>query len=300
MSGEMSKGSGSKNLGILYCAVVYGVAVGVAVWLLGLFHDQPLLLKTAIADLGATVVVFGGSVLANNSSIYDPYWSVAPIFIVLYWSVSGGLDSVLPWRRLLLIALVTVWGARLTLNWLSRWQGLRDEDWRYRDLRAEHGKFYWPVSLFGIHLFPTILVFLGCLPLYAATKASAPLNFTDLLATMVTVAAVGIETVADRQLRRFRKTSEAGRTTLATGLWAHVRHPNYLGEVLFWWGLFVFGLAAGWSFWWTGIGALSITLLFVFISIPMIDRRMLERRRDYRQHLVSTPALFPRPRKKTN
>ena len=82
--------------------------------------------------------------------------------------------------------------------------------------------------------------------------------------------------------------------TLTTGLWAYSRHPNYLGEILFWWGLYLFALAAYPAAWWTIFGPLSITLLFVFISIPMIEKRHIERRPDYPAYLDRTPMIMPR------
>jgi steroid 5-alpha reductase family enzyme len=80
-----------------------------------------------------------------------------------------------------------------------------------------------------------------------------------------------------------------------TGLWAFSRHPNYLGELSFWWGLYLFALAADPSWWWAIAGAVSITLLFVFLSVPLLDRRSLGRRPQYREHMKRVPALFPNP-----
>ena len=81
---------------------------------------------------------------------------------------------------------------------------------------------------------------------------------------------------------------------ITTGVWAWCRHPNYLGEVGFWWGLFLFALAAGWGNWWTIAGPAAMTILFVFISVPLMDRRML-RRPGYAEYLNRVPALIPRP-----
>jgi steroid 5-alpha reductase family enzyme len=79
------------------------------------------------------------------------------------------------------------------------------------------------------------------------------------------------------------------------GLWRYSRHPNYLGEILFWWGLWLFGLAAAPDWWWTVIGPITMVLLFVFVSVPMMDRRSTARRPGYVRHMRRVPALFPRP-----
>ena len=82
---------------------------------------------------------------------------------------------------------------------------------------------------------------------------------------------------------------------LRSGLWAWCRHPNYLGGILFWWGLLAFSLAAGVFSWWTAVGAIAITVMFRVVSLPMIERRMIERRPAYAEHARQTSALLPRP-----
>ncbi len=146
---------------------------------------------------------------------------------------------------------------------------------------------------------PTVLVFLGCLPLYAALSAgSQPFGWLDALACLVTLGAIALEATADQQLLRFRREQTPGsRGTLRSGLWAWSRHPNYCGEVLFWWGVFGFGLAAGFQYWWSVAGAVSITLLFRFVSLKLIDDRMLTNRPDYKTRMETVPALVPRLRR---
>jgi len=117
------------------------------------------------------------------------------------------------------------------------------------------------------------------------------------IAGAVTLTALVVETVADQQLRRFLATREDAHAVLASGLWRLSRHPNYFGEVLFWWGLFLFGLASGPGWAWTAVGALSINLLFVLVSIPWMDRRMLSRHPEWAEQLRSTSPLVPWPRR---
>ena len=80
---------------------------------------------------------------------------------------------------------------------------------------------------------------------------------------------------------------------MTRGLWAYSRHPNYFGEIMFWWGIFFFGLAADFHYWWTIIGPVSVTLLFTVISIPLMEKRNLERRPDYAKVRESIPVLIP-------
>jgi steroid 5-alpha reductase family enzyme len=288
----------SRGAALLWVAAVYFVALCIAYATTRAFPRLDPLFMAGVADLAATVVVFGFSMVLNNSSIYDPYWSVAPIPIAIFWAWVG-LDSTASLvRTVLVLTLVGLWGVRLTLNWVRRWQGLADEDFRYVTIRHKTGRAYWLASLVTIHLMPTLWVFAGLLPLYAALspQSERPFGALDVVATVVTLAAIIVETVADRQLRRFMSTLREPSAVLDTGLWAISRHPNYLGEVLFWWGIYLFGLAANPSWWWTVVGALSITGLFVFVSVPWMDRRMALGHPSYAARLKNTPALFPWPR----
>jgi len=260
----------------------------------------PAWAAVAAADAAATLAVFAFSRAFDNSSVYDPYWSVAPMVIAPALALGPGRASgaALPAvRTALVLVLVLAWGARLTWNWARGWRGLHHEDWRYVDLRSQTGRGYWLVSLVGLHFMPTICVYAGCLPLLAvfAGGATRPAGPLDAAAALVTAAAVALEATADEQLRAHRLAHPAPAPTLATGLWAFCRHPNYLGEILFWWGLFLFGLAADPRAWWTGAGALVITALFVFVSVPLAEKRALARRPEYALHVKRVPALLPRP-----
>ena len=115
-----------------------------------------------------------------------------------------------------------------------------------------------------------------------------------LLAAGITGFAIWLEATADQQLRRFTTTAHPRGEFLRSGLWAWCRHPNYLGEILFWWGLLAFSLAAGHAPWWAFLGAISMTVMFHVVSIPMIDRRMIASRPAYADHIERTPALLPR------
>ena len=250
------------------------------------------LCAVAYADVAATVAVFAFSAALGNSSVYDPYWSVAPLAIAPWLALLPAAEGAPLGRRLAVCTLVAFWGVRLTYNWARGFSGLDHEDWRYVDIRSKTGRAYWPASLAGIHLFPTVQVYLGCLPLWPALTSARPLGPLDALAAVVTLGAVVVETVADEQLRRFRGDRREGEI-MARGLWAYSRHPNYFGEVSFWWGLFLFGLAADPGALWSGVGALSITAMFVFVSIPMLDKRSAARRPSYAEHMRRVSAFVP-------
>jgi steroid 5-alpha reductase family enzyme len=277
---------------IVFAAYVVALGAGVAA-ANTVDRDSPVL-AAFFADLVATLAVFGFSMVFANSSMYDAYWSVAPPVIGLYWASTVPASEAIPSRQAIVLLLVFAWGVRLTWNWARGWPGLHHEDWRYRELRENKRAPYWLISLMGIHYFPTLQVFLGCLPMYPALAVgSHPFGVLDAVAAIVTTFAIALETIADEQLRSFNNTKQPGEIC-ARGLWAWLRHPNYLGEILFWWGLWLFGIAAAPEWYWSVIGPLAITVMFVVVSIPMLDRRNLARRPGYADVMRSIPALLPR------
>jgi len=276
--------------GAYLLALVAALATGLAL------QGRHPIVVALVADLVATAVVFAFSLALDNSSMYDPYWSLAPIPIVLYWATAPGGGDGVALRQWLVILLIAAWGLRLTANWVARWHGLGDEDFRYVEIRGKTGKLFWPASFFSIHLFPTGWVFLGLLAAWPALSGPArPTGWVDAVGVAVTAGAIAIEALSDLQLRRFMTSRRDRSAMLDTGLWAWSRHPNYFGEVLFWWGLWILGFAARPTWWWSAVGPLAITLLFAFVSIPWMDRRMLERHPDWAGHMKRTSAFIPLP-----
>jgi steroid 5-alpha reductase family enzyme len=288
----------SRPLGFAVVALAYLAAAVAASGVCVAASGQHPLAVTFCADLVATVVVFAVAMAVGNSSLYDPYWSVAPAVIVVAWAIwSSGADlAAISGRQASVIVMVLIWAARLTANWALSWRGLSHEDWRYVRVRAQvSGRLpWWLVSLTGIQMMPTLVVFTGLLAVWpAVTVVGAPLGPLDAAAVAVTVTAIAIETAADRQLRRFVRNPANHARVLARGLWRYSRHPNYLGEIGFWWGMWLFGLAAAPAWWWTVVGPIAMVLLFTFVSVPMMDRRSLERRPAYAEHMRRVPALLP-------
>jgi len=279
---------------VAICLTAYLAAVVVVIITGYILQDYHPIFIAGAADLAATIVIFGFSVYYGNASIYDPYWSVAPPFIAAFWLLNSGSINDIGLREALVLILLAFWSVRLTFNWLRRWRGLNHEDWRYKYFREKTGRAFGLVNFLGIHLFPTILVFGGCLPLYAIlfTGINA-LGLLDCLAIVVTAGAIFIEAKADRQLHDFLSTNINKGQLLSSGLWGYSRHPNYFGEVLFWWGLFLFALAANITYWWTIIGPVMITLLFTCISIPLIENHMLKRNPDYILLIQKISAFVP-------
>lgn len=295
--------SGARGGALLACAAIYLLSAVVAV-VVGTIafkaaSGNPLVsasvVAVAAADVAATIVVFIFSVILDNSSVYDPYWSVAPPFIAAFWIIMGyRFGTPLSGGGIAVVVLLLVWAGRLTFNWARGWQGFAHEDWRYVDFRRTAGRAYWLVSFLGIHFFPTILVLLGSLSLLPVlAEPEHGLDLLWIVAILIIAAAVWVEAMADRELFEFKRNRTDSEAILDTGLWSYSRHPNYFGEVLFWWGVYLAGLAANPSYWWTIVGPVAITTLFAFVSVPMMERHMSERHPAYLSTRYERSPLVP-------
>lgn len=281
-----------KTSGLIIVLVTYAVAI-LGGWL--------FLEKSAsgsppwnlfMADILATTIVFAASMALNNSSMYDPYWSVIPPLMAIYWFNMTGAQPTRP--LLLLLLALFLWSIRLTTNWARDWDGMTHEDWRYRNFRQRFRRAYWLVSYGGIHLFPTLIVFFCMIPVYHAMQASpTEMNPWFIAGFLLAISGTAMELVAGGQLRKFRQHKTGRGDIISNGLWARCRHPNYLGEIMFWFGMWMFGFGSGTGHLWTIAAPVSMLLMFLFISIPWMERKILATRPRYESYQKEVPILLP-------
>ncbi len=274
-----------RKISFLIVTIVYilATAVGIIVYRLLPFAFWINLL---IADIAATVVTFLFSVIFKNASVYDPYWSVQPIVIAVafQWNAKWTAAS-----TLLFIA-VMLWGVRLTANWAYTFHGLHCQDWRYTKLKQQTGALYPFVNFFGIHLVPTLVVY-GCiLPAVFVVRYGAGFNGGSVLFFLLSVGAVALQGTADIQMHKFKKGKTGG--FIRNGLWKYSRHPNYLGEILMWWGVGLSAVCLMPARWYLLAGALANTLLFLCISIRLADGRQ-SKKDGFAEYKRATRMLLP-------
>jgi steroid 5-alpha reductase family enzyme len=193
---------------------------------------------------------------------------------------------------------VVLWAIRLTGNWVYAFPGLHHEDWRYPMFKEQAGRWEFGADLVAIHLIPTAQVFLGMVPVYVAvTRPGDGLTWLSWVAFVIGLAAVALELAADVQMHRFVRDRRPG-DVMDRGLWSWSRHPNYFGEFSFWFAMALFGIAAAPAdAWWLGIGAVAILVLFLGASIPMMEKRSLERRPAYQDVVGRVSRFVPWPPK---
>ena len=248
------------------------------------------------------------SLAVHDASIVDPVWGL--VFVVLVWSTflqTGGWSGGGPplWdapggdpRRGLIVALVTIWGLRLSFHLARRNLG-KGEDFRYVRMRGRFGARFWIVSLFVVFLLQAGLAWIVSLPIQAGQIAGRdqPLGPLDGLGFVVWLVGLVFETLGDAQLARFRADPANRGRVLDRGLWRYTRHPNYFGDFCAWWGLWLIAVSAGAS--WTVIGPLLMSVLLIRVSGKgLLEQTIGERRPGYADYVARTSGFFPLPPKR--
>jgi steroid 5-alpha reductase family enzyme len=290
----MSWSVAKRSTSFVVIVIAYAASIAAAIVVAATVGTDRGLLALSAGYAASVGVLYVVSQIFGNGSTFDAWWSVMPMVLAVWFATTSttGVDA----RQVLVVALTALWGVRLTANWALSWPGLHHEDWRYRKLYADLPLPRWVVSLLTVHVFPLIVVTLGSFPFVAALTADGrSLAGLDVLAAVIVLTGVGLEHFADVELRRFNRRKSPG-DVLDTGLWSRSRHPNYLGEMLWWIGLWLFAVAADPGAWWTGIGAVAMIVMFLTASIPMAEERSAERRPDWAAYAARTPMLVPRLR----
>lgn len=260
------------------------------------------LLPSPAAVVPGALVVWGALVAAftllwlaslplRNSSIVDMWWGPA---FVLAWLVYAGRQAALSPRALVVGAIVALWAVRLAWH-IGRRNVGHGEDPRYAAWRRQHGASWWWFSWVKVFLLQATVAWMVSWPIGAAVAGTASFpGPLDLLGLLVAAAGLVIEATADAQLRHFKATAGPG-AVCDTGLWRYSRHPNYFGEAVVWWGLWLFAadVVGGWI---TVLSPVLMTWLLVRVSgVAMLEPALMARKPAYAAYIRRTSAFVPWP-----
>lgn len=231
--------------------------------------------------------------IVGDASVADIFWGLGFVGLGwLSWSIERG--------SIMIPILITLWGIRLALH-----IGIRNyskgPDFRYEKMRKQNPSTWWWWSFFKVFLLQAMLLLvIGLVVIEGASQHTSPTKHIVFIAIGIAIAIVGLlyESLADYQLVRFKSLRRQGATKegsiLDTGLWKYSRHPNYFGEFVFWWGVFLTTISISNSYW-TVISPLLISFLLLKVSgVTMLEKGMLERRPAYADYTAETPSFFPR------
>lgn len=276
----------NKALSLAFVYFLYAIAfVGgyfSSIWISNIYY------QLAFMDIVATLIIWVFSIVLKNTSLYDPYWSLTPWALATYLLFVSKVSNVFTF---ILYIMFSIWSWRLTINWMITFDDLSWEDWRYKSYRTRYNRFIYEfINLFGFMMMPTILVYAGLIPLLLVIVNGA--NAFSLFGSALILLGTLLEFFADHDMHTFLKETKE-RRVCDKGLWKYTRHPNYLGENLIWIGLYVALVVSLPQYWFHFVGALLILLLFELISIPLMEKRQIERRPDYLEYIKTTPRMVP-------
>lgn len=252
------------------------------------------LTNTFVATGGALVVFAGMQWLASlrlrDVSIVDRFWGIGFLLVAVTGLVLNGQYTA---RAALLLAMVALWGTRLSLYIAWRNWGA-GEDYRYQAMRRRFGsRFAWS-SLFVVFGLQGALTWFISLPLQVVmARNGAPLNALDAAGLLLWSAGMAFETVGDWQLARFKSDPRNAGRALNTGLWRYTRHPNYFGDALVWWGHFVVSLSAPGAVY-AVAGPIVMTYLLLRVSgVTLLEPHLRKTKKGYEEYVQNTSAFVP-------
>lgn len=245
--------------------------------------------------LVAVSAVWVISMKVRDASLVDLCWG--PLFAVqgVFHMLRADAPGL---RSALAVGITGLWALRLSLH-LGRRNLGAGEDRRYAAMRSAGGPWWGWRSLVTVFWFQALLSWLIAWPLAIAAAAPGVPGGLGWLAALVALTGLGIEAVADAQLRRFKageKARLAGsspRGVMDQGLWRYSRHPNYFGDAVFWWGLWALGVDAGAGLFSLAAPAAMTFLLIRVSGIPLLEGHLESTRPGYADYVRRTPALVP-------
>jgi steroid 5-alpha reductase family enzyme len=244
------------------------------------------------AALAMGVITWALSVAKRNVAIVDSIWSL--MFIAQAGIYVFGAPAPTA-RGLLVVALVAIWGLRLSLHITVRSRG-HGEDRRYQAIRERNEPGFAFKSLYLVFALQAVLAWIISLPLIGAARSDSPLGLLDGVGIALWLVGFVFEAGGDWQLTRFKADPANRGKVMDRGLWRWTRHPNYFGDFCVWWGLYLIALSAG--AWWSVAGPLLMSVLLMRVSgVTLLEKDIGERRPQYAEYIRRTNAFFPGPRK---
>lgn len=258
-----------------------------------MLFESPLL-TNLVAVWFAFLLLWCVSLKLRDASIADLFWGVG--FVLVAWlSVFQRIEP-LTARPIILTALVSTWGVRLSVYLMWRNWG-KGEDRRYQTMRARHrGNFPWLslVTVFGLQ---ALLMWIVSLPIQFGIIEGGRWSLFPAVGSALWAIGFLFESVGDYQLARFKAQSDNRGQVMDRGLWRYTRHPNYFGDFLVWWGFYLIAVEPAW--WWTIVSPLVMSLLLIRISgVRLLEDSLKSRVTGYDEYVRRTSPFFPLPPQK--
>jgi len=253
-----------------------------------------LLASTFAFTAAAMLLLWVLSLRLRDASIVDIWWGPGFVAIATFaWLFDSGGD---PARSQLVVVLAAAWGLRLGayLFWRNAGKG---EDYRYQAMRRRHGARFGRVSLVSVFGLQGLLMWFISLPLQVAQTGGSTggLGALDGIGTALFCVGLLFEAVGDLQLARFKADPESPGRVMDRGLWRYTRHPNYFGDCVVWWGLWLVACGAPGGVYTIASPVLMTVLLVRVSGVALLERGLVKRKPGYADYIARTSAFLPRP-----
>ena len=280
-----------KNKGLIILFITYLIAGFAGIVSFGFIKNiLPVYFAIFASNAIATVITWLSGVIFKSASVYDPYWSVqTPVIMIALIVMTGAYTP----GALIFLAFVLFWAIRLTANFIAGFHDMSYVDWRYKMLKEKTGVFFQAVNLFGICMFPTTVVYIASLPAIAYILGNHEFSAFNLIGLAVMCLGTLLELFSDIQMKRFIRTRKDRSEIIRTGLWKYSRHPNYLGEILFWYGVAFVYIIPDFSRLPFLAGAVLNHLMFIFISVPLAEKNMKKYKSNFEQYKQEVRMFIP-------
>jgi steroid 5-alpha reductase family enzyme len=247
---------------------------------------QVLLMNAGVICL-AMITLWLISLRLKDASIVDIFWGVG--FVLVAWATFAVTPRDL--RSLLLVAMTSIWGTRLAayLAWRNHGKG---EDARYRAMRDYRGESFWWFSLLSVFGLQGAVMWIVSLPVQVGLASASPLGVLNGLGVAIWAIGFFFEAVGDYQLARFKMDPSTKGQVMDRGLWRYTRHPNYFGNALIWWGIFL--VSASTTNFWLVVSPILMTFLLLKVSgVALLERSLASRSTDYQDYIRRTNSFIP-------
>lgn len=247
-----------------------------------------LFLQSALFLFIYATLWFVISLIKKRNDIADIAWGLGYVLLCVFYLFTSLKSD----RSILINVLVIIWGLRLTVHIFLRNRG-KKEDFRYQNWRKEWKNNFYLRSYLQVYLLQAffLLIIISPVIIVNATKQN-DLYILDYLGVIIWLTGFLFESFADYQLQQFVKNKTKNVPILKTGLWKYSRHPNYFGEVLLWWGIFLIAVNSTFGFF-SIVGPITITVLILFVSgIPMLEAKY-KGQAEFEVYKKQTNSFFP-------
>lgn len=250
---------------------------------------ETILLDSAV---GIFIFIFAVYVIAQfikDNSIVDIAWGVG---FIIASGIAFAESGTFSFQNVLINILVLVWGLRLSAYIFIRHLG-KEEDYRYKEMRKEWGKNAALMALIKIFLPQAVVMYLIVFPvLMVNINPHYEIQLTDIAGALIWLTGFFFEAIGDAQMYAFKKNPANKGKIIRHGLWKYTRHPNYFGEAVMWWGIFLIALPSGyWYF--SVLSPVVITFLIIKVTGVELLEKKYESNPDYQDYIRTTSAFFP-------